>query len=58
LVKVTDADKRLAWKYYAIKMVKQKGERLGTSSTKRKLEQLYTRLTNAKTWFGERVLAQ
>lgn len=55
-----DFDRVVAWKAYAIKLVKEKSELLtvATQSKKTRLERLYAHLTNRRNRFGEKVLAQ
>jgi len=55
-----DFDRIVAWKAYAIKLVKEKSELLTTvsQSKKKRLEQLHAHLRNARNRFGEKVLQQ
>lgn len=58
--RLTDAQRRKAWIEYAIRLVKEKAERLriASQSKKTRLEQLYADLTNARGKFGQKVLQQ
>lgn len=58
--KLTDVQRRKVWIEYAIKLIREKAEKLSITSQSKKtrIEQLYARLTNARSNFGKRALQQ
>jgi len=50
---LSDTQKRIAWQAYAMKLVKEKAEKLGINEKLIEREQLKTRIENFKTQFGK-----